>query len=197
MEAFLGQIFLWPLSWAPEGTAFCDGSSLPIRDNEALYALLGTTYGGDGQTYFKLPDLRGRIPIGAGQSANGLIPLGASGGQTAVMTALRPHAHGLGSATAASTLKVDTSHVGQAVSPAPGSCLTASPGSGTMAAAIYAQTAPTTTVDVTGVGTSLTGVTDMSGPAGPQDVTTPRSVVNPYVGVQYIIFTQGQFPVRD
>jgi len=62
-EPFLGEIRLFPFPFAPTGWALCDGSLLPINQNQALYALLGTRYGGNGTTTFALPDLRGRVPI--------------------------------------------------------------------------------------------------------------------------------------
>lgn len=65
--AFLGQITMFAGNYAPEGWAFCNGQILPIRDHHALFSLLGTTYGGDGYSTFALPDLRGRVPIHAGQ----------------------------------------------------------------------------------------------------------------------------------
>ncbi|WP_430885035.1 phage tail protein [Fusibacter sp. JL216-2] len=63
MEPILGQIQLFPFGFAPEGWEGCVGQILPIRDNEALYAVLGLTYGGDGRNTFGLPDLRNAIPI--------------------------------------------------------------------------------------------------------------------------------------
>lgn len=65
-DAFLGTIMLWPLDWAPQGWLMCDGRLLPIAQNQALYSLLGTKYGGDGTSTFALPDLRGRVPVGYG-----------------------------------------------------------------------------------------------------------------------------------
>lgn len=62
-EPFLGQVTLTAFDYAPKGYALCDGATLPIAQNQALFSLLGTTYGGDGQTTFALPDLRGRVPI--------------------------------------------------------------------------------------------------------------------------------------
>src|SRR5437867_8649105 len=64
---FLGMIILVPYNFAPRGWAFCNGQILPIAQNTALFSLLGTTYGGNGQTTFALPDLQSRVPIGAGQ----------------------------------------------------------------------------------------------------------------------------------
>ena len=70
---FVGQIMIFAGSFAPEGWAICDGRMLSIAENDALFNLIGTTYGGDGATTFALPDLRGRVPIGQGQG-RGLPP---------------------------------------------------------------------------------------------------------------------------
>ena len=59
-DPYLGEIRMFGGSFAPEGWAFCDGAALAIRDYDALFSMLGTTYGGDGETNFNLPDLRGR-----------------------------------------------------------------------------------------------------------------------------------------
>ena len=65
-EPFVGEIMMFAGTFAPRGWAFCDGQLLLINQNDALFSLLGTTYGGDGRTTFGLPDLRGRIPMHAG-----------------------------------------------------------------------------------------------------------------------------------
>ena len=66
-EPFIGEIMLFTGVFAPSGWMFCHGQLLPIRENTALFSILGTIYGGDGQTTFALPDLRGRVPMGFGQ----------------------------------------------------------------------------------------------------------------------------------
>jgi microcystin-dependent protein len=66
-DPFLGELALVPYNFAPKGWALCNGQLLPINQNQALFALLGTTYGGDGRVTFALPDLRGRVPISSGQ----------------------------------------------------------------------------------------------------------------------------------
>jgi microcystin-dependent protein len=78
MEPFLGEIMLAGFKFAPTGWAFCDGQLLSIVQNQALYSLLGTTYGGDGATTFALPNLQGRVPLDTG---GGYKP-GDSGGET-------------------------------------------------------------------------------------------------------------------
>ena len=65
-EPFLAEIKIVGFNFAPRGWAFCDGQILPINQNQSLYSLLGTTYGGDGRTSFALPELRGRTPIHVG-----------------------------------------------------------------------------------------------------------------------------------
>jgi microcystin-dependent protein len=76
---FLGEIKIVAFNFAPRGWAFCNGQLLPINQNQALFALLGTTYGGDGRVSFGLPNLQGRVPFHVG---NGLT-LGERGGETA------------------------------------------------------------------------------------------------------------------
>lgn len=70
-EPFLAEVRMVGFNFAPRGWAFCDGQILPINQNQSLYSLLGTTYGGDGRTSFALPDLRGRVPIHVGRSNGG------------------------------------------------------------------------------------------------------------------------------
>jgi len=84
-EPFLGQIKMFAGNFAPRGYAFCDGQLLAISQNDALFSLLGTIYGGDGRTTFGLPDLRGRLPISRGQGP-GLSSrtMGSRGGQEKV-----------------------------------------------------------------------------------------------------------------
>ena len=70
-EPFLAEVRIMGFNFAPRGWALCDGQILPINQNQSLYSLLGTTYGGDGRTSFALPDLRGRTPIHVGRSNGG------------------------------------------------------------------------------------------------------------------------------
>jgi len=98
-EPFLGQIEYYAFDFPPRGWAFCDGQLLPINQNQALFSLLGTTFGGDGRTTFALPDMRGRIPVHAG-TGPGLTPrnLGERGGaETVVLSAadIPSHTHSL------------------------------------------------------------------------------------------------------
>ena len=96
-EPFVGEIRMFAGNFAPRGWAFCEGQLLAVSQNDALFSLLGTIYGGDGRTTFGLPELRGRIPIHAGTGA-GLSPrrLGAKAGAeevTLITNQIPPHAH--------------------------------------------------------------------------------------------------------
>ena len=98
-DPFIGEIRMFAGNFAPRGWAFCDGQLLAVSQNDALFSLFGTTYGGDGRTTFGLPDLRGRIPIHAG-TGPGLSSrvLGNRGGQEAVTLTpnqLPAHTHAL------------------------------------------------------------------------------------------------------
>lgn len=78
-EPFLSELRLMSFAFPPKGWAFCDGQLLPINQNQALFSLLGTTFGGDGRVNFALPDLRGRVPIHVGSGHT----LGERGGEQA------------------------------------------------------------------------------------------------------------------
>lgn len=80
-EPFLAEIRIMAFNFAPRGWAACDGQILPINQNQSLYSLLGTTYGGDGRTSFALPDLRGRVPIHVGASNGTSHQLGQKSGE--------------------------------------------------------------------------------------------------------------------
>ncbi len=70
-EPYVGEILMFGGNFAPIGWAFCDGNELPISQNDVLFNLIGTTYGGDGEQTFKLPDLQGRVPIHMGKNSSG------------------------------------------------------------------------------------------------------------------------------
>ncbi|MFQ6030155.1 MAG: phage tail protein [Dehalococcoidia bacterium] len=98
-EPFLGEIRIFGFNFAPRGWAQCDGQLLPIAQNQSLFAVLGTTYGGDGRTSFALPDLRGRSPMHEGNSHT----LGEkSGAETVSLTAneVPSHTHNLQASSA-------------------------------------------------------------------------------------------------
>lgn len=127
-EPFLGQISLFSFNFAPKGWAQCAGQLLPINQNQALFALLGTTYGGDGRVNFALPDLRGRVPVSTGEG----LTLGQRGGE---------EAHTLNIAELPQHLHFMHGNSANATSNAPsGALLAASPGK------IYSNSAPNLTL---------------------------------------------------
>lgn len=168
-EPFLGEIRLFAGNFAPRGWALCNGQLLPLQQNTALFALLGTYYGGDGKTTFALPNLQGRVPIGQGQGA-GLTPreVGEQGGESAVTlltTELPAHSH------------LPSCSSGQTASQ-PEAAYWGSTGRGAPA---YAATA---SVDLSASAAATAGG------------SLPHNNMQPYLGMTYIIATEGVFPQR-
>ncbi|MDN4613103.1 tail fiber protein [Leifsonia sp. F6_8S_P_1B] len=133
-EPFIGELRLTALNYVPPGWAICNGQTLPISQNEPLFALLGTRFGGDGQTTFNLPDLRGRVPLGPDNVQYSLGQTGGEAAHTLTQQEMPAHGHALGVATTAS-----------AASPA--GAVLAQPGK-----AAYAATAATTMSPITAAG---------------------------------------------
>ena len=109
-EPFLSEIRLMSFVFAPKGWALCNGQLLPINQNQALFSLLGTTYGGDGRVNFALPDLRGRVPIHVGSGHT----LGERGGEqahTLNLNELPTHTHVVNASSAAGNTPVPTGAV--------------------------------------------------------------------------------------
>lgn len=102
-QPYVGEIRMFAGNFAPVGWMFCEGQLLPISENETLFQLIGTTYGGDGQSTFALPDLRGRIPIHQG---NGFILAETGGAEEITLTApqIPVHTHPLLASSGVSTL---------------------------------------------------------------------------------------------
>jgi microcystin-dependent protein len=108
---FIGEVKIISWNFPPKGWAFCNGQLLPINQNQALFSILGTTYGGDGRTTFGLPNLQGRMPVHTG---NGIV-LGERGGETAHtlnISELPGHTHvPVGSSTNPPTLPLATGNL--------------------------------------------------------------------------------------
>lgn len=168
-EPFLAEIKIFGFNFPPRGWALCDGQILPINQNQSLFSLLGTTYGGDGRTTFALPDLRGRVPVHVGSNnAGGNVTLGQSAGEEAVVLsagALPAHSHGL-RATAAAADSGDPS----------GNVLAGSE------ADLYAL--PGTLVEM-----APQAVTEAGG--------QPHNNMQPFLTLNFAIALQGLFPPRN
>ena len=169
-EPFLAEIRIVGFNFAPRGWAFCDGQLLPINQNQSLFSLLGTTYGGDGRTSFALPDLRGRTAIHAGNSNSGTsYRLGQrSGEETHTLTVSEMPTH---------------DHLLMAASE-PGNQL--SPGGN-----FFAKTSDDTYSDASNL-ISLDART-VSNAGGSQ----PHENRQPYIGLNFCIALQGLFPSRN
>lgn len=171
----IGEIRMFAGKRVPQGWYACDGSLIPVTADDALYTLIGTTYGGDGNTY-AVPDLRNRLPVGTGQLfGNGpLYPLGSQVGQATVQldqNNLAPHSHALRGTTAPST--------------------TAIPGPGVMVAQPPANVDPYNDISIS------TGATVSFGPAAigaNPSQQLPLDNHMPSFGVMFIIAHTGVYP---
>src|SRR5208337_3156298 len=105
-EPYLGEIEAFPLNFAPKGWAFCAGQTLPINQNQALFALLGTTYGGNGTTNFLLPNMQSRAPIHMG---NGYTLGETTGTENVALTLAQmpSHSHAISATTTATSSSPD------------------------------------------------------------------------------------------
>jgi microcystin-dependent protein len=175
-EPFLAEIVMFAGNFAPRGWAFCQGQILSIAQNTALFSLLGTTFGGNGQTTFALPDLRGRVPVGTGQGP-GLprVDLGQVAGEpthTLIITEMPAHNH---SAQAAGN-----SNAGNSTNPSGNTWA-----SSTNRDNVYVNAAPN------GPMASNTVTVGISG--GSQ----PHNNMQPYLGINFIIAIEGIYPSRN
>jgi len=177
-DTFMATVYIFAGNFAPRCYQLCAGQILSIAQNTALFSLLGTTYGGNGQTTFGLPDLRGRLPIGAGQGP-GLqnVDLGEVAGSANVSLTsnnLPAHNHTV-------TLTVNAAADDRAGASSP--------------AGAYLDNG-TTIFTPTKDGTTMAA--DMvTGVVGPTGGSQPFGVQNPYLGLNYIIATEGLFPSRN
>ena len=183
MEGYISEIRMFAGNFAPMAWAFCQGQLMSIAQNTALFALVGTTYGGDGQTTFGLPDLRSRVPIhtgqGAGLSSYQLGQMGGTESVTLTATNVGGHTHAV---TGNAAIAVAS---GEGLTPVAVNNFPASNGD-----PIYS----TATNNSAMAPASLTGVT--VAPQTPNG-TTPISTVQPYIAMNFIICLEGIFPSRN
>lgn len=177
MESYLGTVWAFGFGFTPVGWMQCNGQLVNISDYDALYSLLGTTFGGDGQTTFGLPDLRGRIPIGAGQGpglANyALGQLAGSESVTLTSANLPPHSHAVTSAT------IPVADTADAASPANAYFAPADASVGDA----Y--------IDSSAQGNAVVAGTMTAQPTGGNQ---PIQIISPYQVVNYCICVEGIYP---
>jgi microcystin-dependent protein len=183
MDQILGTIMIFVENFAPKGWFLCDGQTLPIAQYTALFSLLGTTYGGNGTTTFALPDMRGRVPIHAGNGP-GLSPyiLGQTGGveQVTLTTPQIPaHNH-------IATGKVATGGDNALTDISSGNLLASESRGGGDALNIYN----------TGAAASFMADNSVEVNVGPTGGSQPHANLQPYTTINYIIAWQGIFPSR-
>jgi microcystin-dependent protein len=170
-DPFVAEIRIFPFNFPPKGWAFCDGQLLPLSQNTALFALLGTTYGGDGKSNFALPNMQGSVPIHQGQGQGlSLYDLGQTGGSetvTLLESEIPFHVHAMNAATQD---PADSNNVG-----------------------------PTTAFGVVGGGTPYQAAS--TGQMTPQTIAPaggglPHNNMMPYLTLNFCIALQGVFPAR-
>jgi microcystin-dependent protein len=164
-QPYVGEIRIFAGNFPPSGWAFCEGQLLPISENETLFQLIGTTYGGDGQSTFALPDLRGRIPLHQG---NGFIMAETGGVETVTLTIqqIPNHSH-----TLLGTANIATGN------PATNNAYAGSTGATIFP---YGTDQPTTNLHPSSI--------------GPDGGSQPHDNFQPYICINYILSLFGIFP---
>lgn len=167
MNPFIGQIKLFAGSFAPVGWALCDGQLLNIAENDTLFNLIGTTYGGDGTTTFAVPDLRSRVPVGIGSDGVNSYAIGNAGGLENVQldgTHMIAHSHDFKASFAVDDKVKVASPKGNVLGTTPGKLFRPANPTGHLGASIDASTG------------------------------TPHNNMQPYMAINYIIATAGIYP---
>ncbi|QNA83314.1 phage tail protein [Sphingomonas sp. So64.6b] len=178
-QPYVGEIRMFGGNFAPAGWAFCDGRLLPISENDVLFVLIGTTYGGDGQETFALPDLRGRLPIhaGTGPGLSAYAQGQAAGTESVTLTLnqMPQHSHTLMASTTPATLPSPANAVPGTVNPTASSySMYVVPGTSTMVPAPMAATS-----------------------ISPQGGSQPHENRMPALAVSFIISLFGIFPSQN
>ncbi|OFZ13441.1 MAG: hypothetical protein A3D92_02995 [Bacteroidetes bacterium RIFCSPHIGHO2_02_FULL_44_7] len=178
MEGTMAVVTQWAANFAPRNWAYCNGQLLSIASNTALFSLLGTTYGGNGQTTFGLPEMRGRTAVGAGQGPGlSYYSLGEMGGYAGISLTINnipPHTHS-GPVNLALNANSTDGTTGEPDGNYPG-----------MLAGGYS-----TAGDIAMAAPAYTGIVGVAGSSA------PYSNLSPYLAVNYIICMYGIYPSRN
>lgn len=187
MEPFIGQITMFGGNFAPRGWALCEGQLLPIAQNQALFSILGTIYGGDGRTTFALPDLRGRIPLQQGNGPG--LPsyrLGEKGGintHTLTVAQMPNHSHDGSTLNATVLANGDDANSDEPEN----SNFGIAPDN------FYNDKSTSRTMGLAG----SNGNVNVSGNTSAVGGSQSFSIQNPFLGINFIIALQGVFPSRN
>ena len=172
-QPFVGEIRMFGGNFAPAGWMFCDGQMLPISENETLFQLIGTTYGGDGQETFQLPNLQSRIPIHQGTQAGTTYVLAEAAGTESVTLSIQQipnHNHPLLATSASGSVSSPSGNV------------------------LALPSAPATVVNPLVYGTDAPQVALSPNAVGPQGGSLPHDNMQPFLCINYIISLFGIFP---
>ncbi|WP_339481339.1 MULTISPECIES: phage tail protein [unclassified Pseudomonas] len=195
MEVFIGTIQSFAFNFAPRDWALCNGQTLSLSQYQTLFALIGVTYGGNGQTTFLLPNLQGRLPLGQGNGP-GLTPrvIGEISGTenvSATINNLPNHTHTLTGITASTTLQLANPASNPVTTPTGTNSFIGTSGTGPGAAAIYSDQIGASPVPLQGVTTAVSGSVSATGNS------MPMAVMNPFLAINFSIALQGYFPSRN
>jgi microcystin-dependent protein len=195
MEVFIGTIQSFAFNFAPRDWALCNGQTLALSQYQTLFALIGVTYGGNGQTTFMLPNLQGRLPLGQG-TGPGLTPrvIGEISGTenvTATLNNLPNHTHTLAGLVAATTLQLANPASNPVNTPTATNSFIGTSGTGPGSAAIYSDQVGASPVSLQGVTTTVSGTVSPTGNG------LPMTVMNPFLAINFSIALQGIFPSRN
>ena len=180
-EPFIGEIKIFGFNFAPRSYATCQGQILSIAQNTALFSLLGTTYGGNGQTTFALPDLQGRMPIGQGQGPGlPFYTMGEVAGTTNV-TLLSNNMPIHNHAATGINVRIPVTAASE----------------DSAAANNYIGNAVNDTFGPAASPTASLGAPVVSGSTAPAGGSQPFSILNPYLTINYSIAINGIFPSRN
>ena len=177
-QPMVGEIRMFAGNYPPVGWAFCDGSLISISENDVLFTLIGTTYGGDGQTTFALPDFRGRAPISV-SSGNSMGQMGGTETVTLTVSQIPAHRHPMQVVNVPGTTNV--------------------PSPGVMPAKAADIEFPGGTQQVMTYAKDNAGGEIQANPqsVNPQGFSQPHDNMKPFVGINYIICLDGIYPQQN
>ncbi|MEN5313226.1 phage tail protein [Pseudomonas koreensis] len=195
MDVYMGTVLTFAFNYAPSGWAQCNGQLMNLSQYQALFALLGTTYGGNGVQTFGLPNLQSRMPICQGNGP-GLTPrvMGEISGAeqvTATLNNLPNHTHTLAGLTANTTVQLANPASNPVGTPTATNSYMGASGSGPGLANIYSDAQGASAIPLKGASTTISGTISPTGNG------LPMAIMNPYLVLNFSIALNGIFPSRN
>ncbi|MFJ2710473.1 phage tail protein [Pseudomonas sp. NPDC087346] len=195
MDVYMGTVLTFAFNYAPSGWAACNGQMMSIAQYNALFALLGTTYGGNGTTTFGLPNLQSRMPIcqgtGGGLTTRVMGEISGTEQVTATLNNLPNHTHALTGLSATTTLQLANPASNPLGTPTATNSYIGASGTGPGLANIYSDAQGASPVALKGVATTIAGTISPTGNG------QPMPIMNPYLVLNFSIALQGIFPSRN